>query len=314
MRKVLWLILMCVLLAAGCAGSPKEKEIPSTSLLSDAEVKAAREVLKDQWQELSAEWAPYSGRYDTVLTEDDFKPEESFIVYELEGTYEELAGKSLREHIGPKYWYWLKVAPRMIVLANADSRFPSDMRADSRAILPEEEPYSLAEVQKTVAEQFPGKEKEFLFLGYGFDKNAVLVKDADGKEWLMSFDRFLGDYGIEKGKFYPAEDVLRALMQRDQDAETAYKEQAEKSSVTVNIGGTEYVYNPYNPHIERELPEGWVLAGYIGEADIVKAADVSVAGIDVKDCKYYTNPKEGRILIYAESIFTTPAYYYFDKK
>ena len=76
MRKVLWLILMCVLLAAGCAGSPKEKEIPSTSLLSDAEVKAAREVLKDQWQELSAEWAPYSGRYDTVLTEDDFKPEE----------------------------------------------------------------------------------------------------------------------------------------------------------------------------------------------------------------------------------------------
>ena len=311
MRKVLWLILMCVLLAAGCAGSPKEKEIPSTSFLSDSEVKVAREVLKDQWQELSAEWAPYSGRYDTVLTEDDFKPEESFIVYELEGTYEELAGKSLREHIGPKYWYWLKVAPRMIVLANADSRVPSDMRADSRAILPEEEPYSLAEVQKTVAEQFPGKEKEFLFLGYGFDKNAVLVTDADGKEWLMSFDRFLKDYGIEQGEFYPAEEVISAIVKREEESEANYQEQIKKASVVLQIGDKKYMFNPYDPYSVRDLPEGWELAGYIREEDIVQTGDGSV---NASGCKYYANPKENRILVYVEAPHQAPEYYYFNEE
>ena len=286
-----YLLLCAIVLTLGGCGTKEDITDPSTasSLLTENEKKEARELLKDQWDEISASWAPYSGYWDIKLTEADLRLDESFKTFmggSVPTEARDFIGKNLTGSLQYPVYYHLKVAPGMYYVAKKS--VPGDsMKIESTEIIgASQDTEGVEAVRKIAEEQIPGFTGNLIYLQEG--SMWVLAQNQTGEEYLMGFDPFVKEFGIDAYTFYPRDEFLDATARYYEYWDEVNRKTIEENTTVIRVGENTYYFHGYGgfEHV-KNLPEGYSMGGYITAEMCVKNPSEEYLGL-----AYYVNPKE----------------------
>lgn len=311
---LVFLLIFTAVFSAGCSGK-KDEGFFSKSALTSAEAEEAKEFLTDKWKGLSVQWNTYLKTTGKELTEKDFRPEESYKAFCLTGNYDELGDRTLTESLTYPVIYYLKVSPRLYLIAQRNAAEDTLHYVSARFLSEEEERHGVQAVKKLIAESFGGKEYDYLYVAVP-DPELIYLKDAEGQGWIMSVHRYNDQYGgLEKYRFYPEEEALKSITDYIKGKKEEFNQMLEKSTVRIETGGIVYEYCPYSPAGSQDLPEGWAQAGMVTREMIVKEVPVNLVGFDPVGCPYYVNPEDPSVIyLYAQGEYFPHQYILFSKQ